>query len=330
MADRAPLDCGSGFHVELRPEMSVRQAMTAVYRELLEKMRCNAKGIVEDLDIEHLHDFRVAVRRTRSGLGQMRDALPVRETGKFRREFAWLGHVTGPVRDLDVCLGHEQQYTLLLPESLRSGLTPFFSALRAQRAVERERLIRQLASARYRRLITAWQECLDRSGGESGPSGRPMLDAVREILQRRFRTVIREGKKIHSSSPPEKLHRLRIRCKKLRYLLEFSASLFPREDIGPAIRQLKRLQENLGDFNDRAVQQAILEHHLATLRSGSRADLETAASLGGLLARLHHDQQRVRRQFDRRFREFARPANVGLYGRLIGKQDRSAGTGHRE
>ncbi|HHO48008.1 MAG TPA: CHAD domain-containing protein [Desulfobacteraceae bacterium] len=329
---RIPLDYSSRFRIDLRPEMSVRQAMIAIYRELLETMHRNEPGVLDDLDTEHLHDFRVAIRRTRSGLGQMKDALPAAITGRFRRGFAWLGEITGPTRDLDVYLLHEKRHADRLPERLQVGLLPFFAELRDRRTIEQNRLVKQIASDRYRKIISAWHEYLHSgmSGSETGYSARPIIDAAREIIYRRFGKVIREGKAVGPLSPPEKLHRLRIRCKKLRYLLEFYASLFAREDSDQAIRQLKRLQDNLGDFNDLTVQQAMLRQYLDTLRPGSRKNQETAASLGGLLTGLYHEQQRVRQEFDERFREFARPANAGLYGKLAGKQKRSAGSGLRE
>ena len=67
-------------------------------------MKDNEKGIIDDIDSEFLHDFRVAVRRTRSLLGQIRYVLPKRRVTRFKRDFAWLGEVTGPARDMDVYL----------------------------------------------------------------------------------------------------------------------------------------------------------------------------------------------------------------------------------
>lgn len=331
-AGRMPLDYSSRFRIDLRPEMSARQAMTAIYRQLLATMRQNEPGLLDDLDTEHLHDFRVAVRRTRSGLGQMKNALPPAITHTFRREFAWLGEITGPSRDLDVYLLDENRYKSRLPERLQNGLPPFFAELKVRRNTEQKRLVRQIRSGRYRKIISAWDDFLqtDAAGGETGYPARPIIDPAREIIYRRFSKVIKEGRGVGPFSPPEKLHRLRILCKKLRYLLEFFSSLFAQEDIEPAIKQLKRLQDNLGDFNDLTVQQAMLRHSLDTLRPGSRQNQEMAASLGGLLTGLHDEQHLVRKEFEERFREFAEPANVELYRKFAGKQGRAAGGGRKK
>ncbi len=60
----------------------------------------------------------------------------------------------------------------------------------------------------------------------------------------------------------EVVHQLRINCKKLRYLMEFFAPLFPENEIKTLIKALKLLQDNLGNFNDYSVQQIFLRQVL--------------------------------------------------------------------
>lgn len=141
---RSPLDYTSRFRPALRPEMTARQAMTVIYRDLLATIRRNEDGVIADLDCEFLHDFRVAVRRTRSGLGQVKSVLPEKATTTFRAGFSWLGQVTGPTRDLDVFLHAESACSAWLPEELRPALAPFFASLRRRRATEFALLIRRL------------------------------------------------------------------------------------------------------------------------------------------------------------------------------------------
>ncbi|HDK43275.1 MAG TPA: CHAD domain-containing protein, partial [Desulfobacteraceae bacterium] len=123
---------------------------------------------------------------------------------------------------------------------------------------------------------------------------------------------------IKPSSSDKKMHRLRIHCKKLRYSLEFFASLFPPADIRTVINQLKKLQNNLGAFNDLSVQQEMLHQYLARLRPGSGRNQQLASAIGGLLTSLHHEQQQVREAFFSKFRRFARSENTGLYKKLFG------------
>ena len=84
-----------------------------------------------------------------------------------------------------------------------------------------------------------------------------------------------------------------------------------------AIKQLKRLQDNLGTFNDLSVQQDMLRKYLGGLRPGARKSQELATAIGGLLTNLHHEQQRVRQGFYDRFQQFSCKENRQLYTQLF-------------
>ena len=62
------------------PSVSIRShrrlLLAAELAEFLAAMRDNLPGVLDDVDTEFLHDFRVAVRRTRSTLKLGRPALP--------------------------------------------------------------------------------------------------------------------------------------------------------------------------------------------------------------------------------------------------------------
>ncbi|MBW2412013.1 MAG: CHAD domain-containing protein [Deltaproteobacteria bacterium] len=60
------------------------EATKAILQFLLEVMKINAANMEKDFDTEILHDFRVAIRRTRSALGQVKSVFPVRTTNRFK------------------------------------------------------------------------------------------------------------------------------------------------------------------------------------------------------------------------------------------------------
>ncbi len=320
LTGRCPLDYSSAFSITLKPEMSARQAALAIFRRLLEAMQRNAPGIIDDLDSEFLHDFRVALRRTRSGLALIKRVLPPEITGTFKKEFADLGSVTGTARDLDVYLLYEKDYKSRLPAMLQGGVEEFFADIRARREIARKELVRSLRSLEYRAMISRWHDYLygDDSGEASANSELPIKDLAGKIILRSYRRILKDGRAIDHSSSDTKMHRLRIQCKKLRYSLEFFASLFPPDDIRIIIDQLKKLQNNLGAFNDLSVQQKMLHPYLARLRPGAGKNQQLASAIGGLLTSLHHEQQQVREAFSPKFRRFSRSGNTELYKKLFG------------
>ena len=117
--------------------------------------------------------------------------------------------------------------------------------------------------------------------------------------------VIKKGRAITPSTPDAKLHRLRIDCKKLRYLLEFFRDLYEPTEIGKVIGALKGLQDNLGDFNDLTVQQGAMERFAEELKAAG-APAVALLALGQLIANLagRHDEER--RRFDTQFERFDR------------------------
>ena len=316
---RFPLDYTSKFSVELQPKMTARHAMMSIYRQLLQTMEHNVNGIINDLDTEFLHDFRVAIRRSRSGFGEIKDVLPPDVVQKVKKDFSWLGRITGPTRDLDVYILDRDKYLNRLPGKLRPNLEHFFVDIENQRELEQKKLVEKLQSEKFQQIISHWHEYLQGSGEyvETANSERPVKKLAREIIFRKYTKVMKDGGAIKRSSPDEDLHRLRIQCKKLRYTLEFFNSLFPAGKMKLAIKQLKQLQDNLGAFNDLSVQQNMLQEYLAGLRPGSRKNQQLAIAIGGLLTNLYHEQQRVREGFYARFHNFSCEENQQLYRKLF-------------
>jgi CHAD domain-containing protein len=318
--DRTPLDYTSKFFVFLDAGMSARQAVKTIYSDLLATMQRNRQGIIDDIDSEFLHDFRVAVRRTRSAMSLIKNVLEPEVAERFQEEFRYLGQVTGPTRDLDVYLLMENNYKARLPERLQTGLHYFFEDLAQRRSQEQRRLARALRGSRYQQIVTDWQEYLDRDDRENptSKSDTPVEQIARKIILKRCLRVVRDGRAIHQDTPDSELHRLRIQGKKLRYSLEFFSSLFPDKKMKKLINQLKLLQDNLGDFNDLSVQQDMLREYLADIRPRTVKSKELAAAIAGLLTNLYHQHRRVRTHFKETFAHFASDENLAVYQELFG------------
>jgi CHAD domain-containing protein len=117
--------------------------------------------------------------------------------------------------------------------------------------------------------------------------------------------MLTRGAKLDVWRATDALHRLRIEGKKLRYLLEFFRGVFPAEIVVPPIAALKRLQDNLGEFNDLRVQQAALPQLARRLETAGRASADTFVFIGRLLERLAGRERLVRQEFSGNFKLFA-------------------------
>ncbi len=304
---RRPLDYSSKFSLRLKPGMRSDLAARSILRHLLATMKTNEPGLRADIDSEFLHDFRVAVRRTRTALSQFKKAFPAPAGERFGVEFAWLGRVTGEARDLDVFLLNFEHYKASLPPAMRNDLAPFHGFLQKHRKQAHERLLHALDSDRYRNLMADWDAFLNQPLPDHPDASHALLPIerlARRRIRRVYRGILRKGRAITPESPAEALHDLRKQCKKLRYLLEFFQSLFPQEQIKGLIRILKRLQDNLGEFQDTEVQQRRLREFSREMIREGDAGADTLLAMGVLIQNLEHRRNQARKAFARCFARF--------------------------
>jgi len=309
-----------GLDLRLEPGMRADRATRRILLRLLDIMEANEAGVRSGTDTEFLHDFRVAVRRMRSALTQIKGVLPRRTLNHYKAEFAWLGQITTPVRDLDVYLLNFDAYRDSLPASGRADIEPLRTFLTRHRDIEQRALVKALDSVRFHRLLGNWRDFLRRevpARSALGNATRPVLDVACERIWHVFQLAVKEGRAIDADSPPEALHELRKTCKKLRYLMEFFQSLFPARRIKAPIRALKALQDNLGEFQDCAVQIATLKRFSHQMVDEGDAAPDTLLAMGMLIDELERRQRTARDEFTQRFGNFDSDANHDHYRELF-------------
>ena len=269
----------------------------------------NLPGLLDDVDTEFLHDFRVAVRRTRATLKIGRPALPHPMRTEWEPAFKWLGDLTTPVRDLDV-------YELELPTmgswlvaADAADLAAFATHLRRRRTAVRRSLVRGLRSQRYRRLRADWDLALARLGDEARDNGLTAGELADEAIRRAARRVVRGGRSVTADSPATDLHDLRKRCKELRYALEVFAPVVDTTMRKKVVGDLKDLQDVLGRFQDTEVQRRALRGFAEEMMADG-TPAEAVLAMGELIGHLDSEQDRARAEFDTAFGTFARPAGV--------------------
>ena len=298
-------DIGPG--VPLDRAMPAAEAMAALLGRLRHHVTTNEEGVRRQLDIEFLHDYRVAVRRTRSLLRCAQGALPQSETDALANELKWLADLTGPVRDLDV---HIEE----LSKDGDDDLEPLRSYLGARHKEALSALIAALESDRYRQLLAYWEHLEKAAPVSSTPAGE-FSDAR---IARAYRRVLKRGGAIDEETPPEALHDLRKRAKELRYLLECFQTLYPVDERTAVVRELKALQDNLGEFQDCQVQAATLRSMADELMKSRSAPAATLMAMGRLADEQERREAQARADFDRRFQRFASRANRERMAALLG------------
>lgn len=317
---REPGDYTSKFSVTLKPEQMAVDAMRRVYRALLDTLERNIDGTRANLDSEFLHDLRVATRRTRSALTQVKRVFPDPVVEDFKQRFSWLGQITGPTRDLDVFLLELPRYRASLPPSMAGDLDALEEHLRAAHVTEQNRLKRKLGSPEMRALLADWRALLDADElpGESGWfADLPIERVASQRIWKMYKRVLKAGRAVHVDGPAEEMHELRKDCKKLRYLIEFFRSLYPAKELKGLVRALKELLDNLGDFQDLEVQADKLRAFAADFKADDPARLPSVMAIGALVADLLRHQQAAHERFAGCFAAFDAAENRDRYTRLF-------------
>ncbi len=266
-------------------------AVAAMVLALLDGARSQEEGILGDVDSEFVHQYRVNIRKARSLVSLFKKVFTPERYGYLNRELKALGKRTNTLRDLDVFLLAYSGYRDMLPDHLHPGLKQMMARLRRRRRTALRRVCQELQDETYGRDVEALRDDLSQGPDfATDRSRQPIRNLVAKKVRSQYAAIVRDGARIDDRTPDDAVHELRIECKKLRYLLELFMELFSPANMKQLITPLKLLQDNLGRFNDYAVQSDFLGS-LAAHRPISSGQLATIHGLQAVL----YDRQRQER-----------------------------------
>jgi len=297
-------------------------SMTKAFYDILSKsfaiMQKNEPGIIADIDSEFLHDYRVSGRRMRSALNLINGIINPDKTVELVKSLKEIGKVSGPLRDLDVYLLREDIYKNLLPRTWNNKeIHAIFVTLKRRRDKAYTKMKTFLESDIYKTIISLWIDFF-KNYTVYIVKDLPLIETAASLIIKHYKRVLKSGKKLSPRSLDEDFHKLRITCKKLRYLIEFFSSLFPQDKINTMLKHLKKLQDNLGDFNDLSVQIETLNDFLITAQKNNNHII--IKDVSALIAVLDYKKIQLRLEFYSLFKEFASAENKKLYDQLFNRE----------
>ncbi len=317
--DVEPCGYSSRIGFQFDPATPSIQAVKEIQLHLLDIIEANVPGVKADIDSEFLHDLRVAVRRARSALTQIKGVFSPEDIDRFKSRLAWVGRVTGPPRDMDVYLLEFDRYRACLPEQFRDDLDPLHDFLQSHREIEHRQMVKSINSPHFRTLIKDLRSFLETVTEQDGAdeAATPISELANRRIYKMYRRVLRHGQAIADDSPAECLHELRKECKKLRYLMEFFRSLYPKKEIGQAIKSVKQLLDNLGSFQDLEVQAYTLRDYARQMVEEGDTPHDTLLAMGMLVDGLLSRQRQAREEFSSHFASFSNQKNRKAFKALF-------------
>ncbi|HZL38390.1 MAG TPA: CHAD domain-containing protein [Tepidisphaeraceae bacterium] len=242
---------------------------------LVEDLRGHVPAALTKWDSDAIHRSRVATRRLKAALDLLKPVLSDEQRKPFAVVLRKLRRRLGPLRDLDVMIGHLAE---LRGAHAHGGAVQWLGdRLRARREAQREAIPGKRAHSRVlARLGTWWglreevAEAREAADSLLAQSLHLQLDAFAEQADRL------SGKTLGCDpAQPQDPHAVRIAAKNFRYTLEMAGVQGHKLPVS-IMRGFKRMQESLGLWHDyvvlteRAMQvslEELLPHHDAALQA---------------------------------------------------------------
>lgn len=266
-------------------DTTVDAAMLVVFRRCLAHAVANEAAAAAGLELEGVHQLRVALRRLRSALSLFRPALPQAARMRWTAEARWLLRSLGPCRDLDVLL-HELIPTVAA--AAPDDAAPLGTLAALGRSAQQQAQQDARAAIGSRRCgdlllgLACWAEQHGwRSGAEPAVASAQqasVLELSGRVLDRLHRRVRKRGRGFVELAPVAR-HELRLAVKKLRYGLDFFADLYEGKHVGAYLARTAELQESLGRQNDMAVSRQLSRMLLDRTTEDRRSEACFAAGL---------------------------------------------------
>lgn len=272
----------------------------------------------EGLDPEGVHQMRVGTRRLRAAFRVFQCVLDDRAARAFKTEFRWLAQVLGAVRDLDVYQENFRQYASHLEPATVADLEVYRAALHDERETAQRKLVEALKGERYAQLVERSRRFLERGPAEdraADGSSRKVSEAGPKMIGRALRRVRKQGRQVRPGAPPQDYHKLRITFKRLRYTCDFFAPYYGKR-MRRFTRQLKEVQDILGDHQDACVAAARVHARMELVRTNrnSPGELSALAQLFGVQRYLASEK---RPEFHKAWVLFDRPKTWRRVRRML-------------
>ena len=288
--ERSPNSPPRKLRTDEMPKETVSQVAKDILRQRLRRVFDSVRPAV-DLwkdDPEHVHRLRVATRRASAATRAFARLLPQKRTKHLKKVLSKLRRAAGEARDLDVLqMRLNSQPPQLSPKVIRKA-EKMIADRRAQAQAKLAKAPARLEDFGFSQRVAQLLERVHWRGEEAEPSFR---DAFNEMLRREldeFAAAI--GGEFRS---PDEIHQLRIHTKQLRYTLDLD--LEGSREIQPLHREIKRLQNRLGELNDHVVAGRIFLEWHGTTDSPKRRKV---------LKKLARDRWRMLRKKTKEFRQW--------------------------
>ncbi|NOJ43056.1 CHAD domain-containing protein [Bradyrhizobium australiense] len=239
----------SGLHKTSAASLDCAAAFQAIALDCVAAMKAQHSSACAG-DAEAVHQIRVAITRLRAAVAFFAPIVVDAEWLRLKKEIAWLNGSLGAARDSDVLVEYARR------KRYRSWAEHIIRQVDQCQTRDHRRLVRSLRSVRTQRLISAVADWIRQGAWLARCKRNKEAEALQfycaRELNRWHERLIRKGRRLKALGASRR-HRLRIKVKRFRYMLEGLTgivALWSRGELLHLHRPAKRLQRALGDLRD--------------------------------------------------------------------------------
>jgi CHAD domain-containing protein len=265
------------------------------------------QGVREGSDTEYVHRMRVASRRLRSALPLFSSCFPEKKYKRWVKGIRAITRSLGAARDTDVQITFLASYIEEHPSGTNdgTGIASLTTMLLERRKRQQADVLAALGSLKDSRAVGEFSVSfrgmrdklsVKKDGGDTAPELYRMAAGQIHVILDELQSL---DPNVHNPLDSAGHHRARIVVKKLRYTLEIYRVLYP-DQLKPVIRQLKKLQQLLGELHDcdAWIQVLTTDIHEGGIRPEGADEaggsvLPSSPDLSGLLLNRRGERERI-------------------------------------
>ncbi|MGE0282851.1 MAG: CHAD domain-containing protein [Rhizobiaceae bacterium] len=287
--------------------MTVEASFREILRECVDQIAANIEVVWISDNPEGPHQLRIGLRRLRTIFTIFAAVVRSDELERLDAETRWLARQVGELRDLDV-VWHDILGVEIERHPDEVGLPPLSATISLEAAARRETLCATLVTPRTQALLLDLVNFVETRGWLASTNltqtmqlAMPVRGFAASAIEKRWRKVGKRGRQFKQLGI-EQRHELRKELKKLRYTIEFFASLFEAKGMKRMIGRLKRLQTIFGALNDAQMARGIIERQGFAHAAEASTQRAVGWVLGASDARAEIAWRDARKQF-RKFKD---------------------------
>ncbi len=265
-----------------KPDSNLVELARSIIFKRFSTMCSYIDGIIENVGIEPIHQFRVASRRIRAALNVFSALFPHGEIEKIISEIKNIITLAGKARDLDVQVLFLEKYILTVPTQDRQGVSLFLKERLDLREQLQTDVINQFESFKNSSALDDFHTIIsDRIASDFSYNNIPVdktssdlilpvqsLGVIHNAVSDRIRKLRIINEQFLETIDCKTIHKMRIALKNLRYTIEIPAEFFS-DKYSQHLDNIKLVQDYLGEIHDEDVQ-------IQVLRKRIRSEFETS------------------------------------------------------